>query len=328
MVFESDQHLFELILSACSPQEEHQWKDDIRRLSARETREYFDHRPISHAQYPFLALDLKPLGTVLGQPGTLAHKISVKRAATLGPRTNVCQVFIKNTHAVKDSFDSSGAGSLVVSRSQSLLSTNRIPVLAPKRVDRMRMEHDLAKVWTKDLLPYPGMGSNRGEHLFRASASSMMRKLSRASIATGFTKRSASFTSLTNSKFGEVEEPNDETLHCGRGIPLAASPGATSRGLPVSHTRLHCKSESTGQVPTLRQIVPPTRTSSRHGTRSKESRGTGSTEKSITASATGKGDFSSTPGIKPGEKTLRNRWSSPISLIRSLSTEGMKHMFA
>lgn len=315
-------------MSACSSQEEQQWKDDIRRLSAKETRECFDHRPISHAQYPFLVLDLKPLASVLGQPGTLAHKISVKRAATVGPRTNVCQVFIKNTHALKDGYDSSTTGNLAVSRSQSLLSTNRIPVLAPKRVERMRMEQDLAKVWTKDLLPYPGMGGNRGEHLLRASASSMMRKLSRASIATGFTKRSASFTSLTNSKFDEMEESSD-TATCSRGaFASPASSGATARGLPVGNARLHCKSESTGHVPTLRHIVPPNRTSSRHGTRSKESRDTGSTEKGSTDSAAGKVEFLSSTGVKPGEKTLRNRWSSPISLIRSLSTEGMKHMFA
>lgn len=246
----------------------------------------------------------------------------------MGPRTNVCQVFIKNTHALKESFDSSNSGSLVVSRSQSLLSTNRIPVLAPRRVDRIRMEHDLAKVWTKDLLPYPGMSGNRGEHLFRASASSMMRKLSRASIATGFTKRSASFTSLTNSKYNEVEEPSDITPRSGGGVVSAAGPGATVTVLPAGHPRLHCKSESTGHVPTLRQIVPPTRTSSRHGTRSKESRGTGSAEKNTTDATAGKVEFASSSGVKPGEKTLRNRWSSPISLIRSLSTEGMKHMFA
>lgn len=315
-------------MSACSFQEEQQWKDDIRRLSARETRECFDYRPISHAQYPFLALDLKSLGSVLGQPGTLAHKISVKRAATLGPRSNVCQVFIKNTHALKDSFDSSSSGSLVVSRSQSLLSTNRIPVLAPRRLDRIRMEHDLAKVWTKDLLPYPGMSGNRGEHLFRASASSMMRKLSRASIATGFTKRSASFTSLTNSKFDEPEEPNSVTPRPDGGVTSNVMPGATARGLSLVNPRLHCRSESTGHVPTLRQIVPPNRTSSRHGTRSKESRGTGSTEKGTVDSTGGKVEFASSTGVKPGEKTLRNRWSSPISLIRSLSTEGMKLRFA
>lgn len=55
----------------------------------------------------------------------------------------------------------------------------------------------MTDVWTRDILPYPGMtGRARGEHLVRASASSMMRKLSVASIASNFTKRSGSMASL------------------------------------------------------------------------------------------------------------------------------------
>jgi hypothetical protein len=82
-------------------------------------------------------------------------------------------------------------------RSQSLLTTNRIPVLAPSRADRIRLEALLADVWTREILPFPGMtGRARNEHLVRASASSMMRKLSVASIASNFTKRSGSMASL------------------------------------------------------------------------------------------------------------------------------------
>ena len=325
-MFGSNQQLFELIFSACSPPEEHQWKDGLRRLSAKESQDVFSLRPISHAQYPFLALDLKPIGSVLGQPGTLARRISIQRAATVGPRTNVCQVFIRNTHALKGSIDSSTAGNLIVSRSQSLLSTNRIPVLAPRRVDRIRMEHDLAKVWTKDLLPYPGMGANRGEHLFRALASSMMRKLSRAIIASGFPKRSASFTSLTNSKFEEVQENENNLI----GLEEEYADGADLIGYdevkPVG-VRAHGKSGSLG-VLSLRQIIPPTRTSSRNGTKPKRARWTGNMEKKgLRGIGTGGIDAGRGATVNPGEKTLRNRWSSPISLIRSLSMEGMKHLF-
>ena len=324
-MFESDQQLFELIFSACSPPEEHQWKDELKRLSAKESQADFSFRPISHAQYPFLTIDIKPLGSILGQPGTLARRISIQRAATVGPRTNVCQVFIKNTHALKDSIDSSATGNLAVSRSQSLLSTNRIPVLAPRRVDRMRMEHDLAKVWTKDLLPYPGMGGNRGEHLFRASASSMMRKLSRASIASGFTKRSASFTSLTNSKFEEAQEIENNLT----GMEEEYAEGAVSSVHDEVRpgARAHAKSESLG-VLSLRQIIPPTRTSSRNSTRPRRTRGAWNVEeKGSRGIGTREIDVGQVTNVKPSEKMLRNRWSSPISLIRSLSTEGMKHMF-
>ena len=71
---------------------------------------------------------------------------------------------------------------------------DRVLILAPKRADRIRMESSLADVWTRDLLPYPGMSSNRGEHLIRSSASSMMRKLSRASRTGSLKKRSGSHT--------------------------------------------------------------------------------------------------------------------------------------
>jgi hypothetical protein len=102
------------------------------------------------------------------------------------------QVIIKNTNAFKET-----ASSASINRSQSLLTTNRIPVLAPSRADRIRLETLLADVWTKEILPFPGMtGRARSEHLVRASASSMMRKLSVASIASNFTKRSGSMASL------------------------------------------------------------------------------------------------------------------------------------
>lgn len=106
--------------------------------------------------------------------------------------SGLCQVIIKNTNAFKET-----ASCASINRSQSLLTTNRIPVLAPARADRIRLEGLLADVWTREILPYPGMTSRaRSEHLVRASASSMMRKLSVASIASNFTKRSGSLASL------------------------------------------------------------------------------------------------------------------------------------
>lgn len=113
------------------------------------------------------------------------------------------QVIIKNTNAFKET-----APSASINRSQSLLTTNRIPVLAPSRADRIRLETLLADVWTKEILPFPGMaGRARSEHLVRASASSMMRKLSVASIASNFTKRSGSMASLH--KTAEDSEPGE-----------------------------------------------------------------------------------------------------------------------
>lgn len=77
--------------------------------------------------------------------------------------------------------------------------TNRIPVLATSRGERVRLETMLSDVWTRDALPFPGMFSRpRNEHPIRASASSMMRKLSVVSIASNFSKRSASLASIAS----------------------------------------------------------------------------------------------------------------------------------
>jgi hypothetical protein len=136
--------------------------------------------------------------------GTLARRISIHRATAVGRKSPLCQVLIKNTTSLREI--SQSASSTSMNRSQSLLTTNRIPVLAPPRAERVRLENLLSDVWTREILPFPGMtGRIRSEHLVRASASSMIRKLSVASIANNFTKRSASYVSLAS-----IHHPTDE----------------------------------------------------------------------------------------------------------------------
>lgn len=125
------------------------------------------------------------------------RRLSIHRATTVGPKSSLCQVIIKNTCAIRDLPHSSSSST--INRSQSLLTTNRILVVASSRGDRVRLENLMSDVWTRDILPFPGMtGRSRGEHLVRTSASSMIRKLSVASIASNFTKRSASQPSLVS----------------------------------------------------------------------------------------------------------------------------------
>lgn len=100
---------------------------------------------------------------------------------------------LKNTSAAKDSTNHANLR-IGINRSQSLLTTNtRLPVLAPARSERARLENILTDVWSRDILPFPGMTARiRSEHLVRSSASSVMRKLSVASITSSFGKRSGS----------------------------------------------------------------------------------------------------------------------------------------
>lgn len=137
-------------------------------------------------------------------PGTVARRIAIQRATTVGSMSGLCQVIIRNTNS-KDLANPVVSAS--INRSQSLLTTNRVPILAPSRADRIRLESILADVWTREFLPYPGMGSRgRNEILTRASASSIMRKLSVVSIASNFTKRSGSMASLRKAADEESHE--------------------------------------------------------------------------------------------------------------------------
>lgn len=69
------------------------------------------------------------------------------------------------------------------------------------------MEHQLAGVWTRELLPYPGMGGQRGENMIRNSASSMLQRLRGASLSSTFSKRSTSVSSLADSRSEHLQEP-------------------------------------------------------------------------------------------------------------------------
>lgn len=138
--------------------------------------------------------------------GTIARRLSIHRATTVGPKTPLCHVIVRNTSVEKEATSSSNT---TISRTQSLLATKgRIPVLAPSRGDRARLEALLSDVWTREVLPFPGMTTRaRNEHIIRTSAQSMIRKLSVTSITSTFTKRSASFVSITrNSDDGSDRE--------------------------------------------------------------------------------------------------------------------------
>lgn len=200
-MFLCDHQLYELILTACTPKEELEWRT---RLNNQATN-IPDQDQMQPATFSSLSLNIKTLGTVFRKPGTIARKMSIHRATTVGPKSPLCQVILKNTSVIKDAPTPSYGSQ--INRSQSLLTTNaRIPVLAPPRGERARLEAMLSDVWTRDVLPFPGITArSRSEHLVRSSASSVMRKLSVVSIASSFTKRSTSLASLQQKSATEDE---------------------------------------------------------------------------------------------------------------------------
>ncbi|KAI0417506.1 hypothetical protein F5X98DRAFT_374642 [Xylaria grammica] len=198
LVFECDHQLYELIMTACSQKEEMEWRTHLANI-----KPPGPHEQSSPVFYSSNSLHIKSLGTVFRKPGSVARRLSIHRATTIGPKSPLCQVILKNTSTVKDTTSANLPSS--INRSQSLLTTNsRIPVLAPSQAERARLETLLADVWSRRILPYPGITSrSKNEHRVRSSASTMMRKLSAASLANPFAKRSASTASLSHVEDGE-----------------------------------------------------------------------------------------------------------------------------
>jgi hypothetical protein len=200
LVFEHNHRLHEIILSACSPQEEYVWKTQLRDRIVCETHNFVEGQSSMQDMFSSLSLDIKSLGPVFGHADSLVRRMSVHRAATLGAKNNTSQVIIKNTQAQKSLEAPPTFSSSTVTRSQSLMSAHHVPTLAPRRAERIRLETTLEDVWTKDMLPFPGMSNRRVETQIRASANSVMRKLSMASIASNFSRRSPSFSSMSNTR--------------------------------------------------------------------------------------------------------------------------------
>jgi hypothetical protein len=200
LVFEHNHRLHELILSACSSTEEEIWVTRIRERIVCETHNFVEGQVPMQDMFSSLSLEMKSLGPVFGHADSLVRRMSVHRAATLGAKNNTSQVIIKNTQAQKSLDTPPTFSPSTVTRSQSLMSANHVPTLAPRRAERIRLETILEDVWTKDVLPFPGMSNRRVENQIRASANSVMRKLSMASIASNFSRRSPSFSSTINAR--------------------------------------------------------------------------------------------------------------------------------
>ncbi|KAG6003070.1 hypothetical protein E4U43_000977 [Claviceps pusilla] len=184
VVFESNQRLFEIIMTACSLKEELEWRS---RLSSPPMIQKLELCPAC----PFLDLNITSLGAIASSKTTPAKaRLSTRRATTSCPKPPLCQVILKNTSEHAPSYVSNTTP-LSISRSQSLLSTkSRVSILSPPRTDRVRLETLLADVWSREILPFPGVPTRvRGENFVRTSASTVMRKLSVMSIANSLARK-------------------------------------------------------------------------------------------------------------------------------------------
>ena len=153
-----------------------------------------------------VALAVKPVGVVFGQAGTLARRLSVQSAATVSNRTNMCQVIIRNTHKPQDSRDSRDPSAALINGSESLLTTRKTVILTPKSSKRIRLEYALGDIWTRDKLPCSGVTTSWSGQVIRASAGSLVHKLSLASMHGTFARRSMSLTTANQRRSNETPQ--------------------------------------------------------------------------------------------------------------------------
>lgn len=122
-------------------------------------------------------------------------------------------VMLKNTTTVGRESSISKSSSGRVCRSKSLLTPSQMTILTPAKADRARLESLVRDVWSRNVLPFPGMiMRSRSENIMRTSASSMMRKLSVAGIASSLSKRSGGVEHIVPQSIDNGLIPSTESL--------------------------------------------------------------------------------------------------------------------
>lgn len=208
IVFEHSARMYEVIMTACSTMEADVWRKQLGSKIETQTQAVAEGVSSAFELQSPLTSEMRSVGKAFGKPGSFVRRMSVHRAATVGPNTDLNQVIIKNTQAVKEAVDNASNTSLQIPRSQSVATPSHVQTLAPRRADRIRLESLLSDVWTRGLLPYPGMQPRLSDPI-RAQANHVIRKFSMASITSNFSssKRSASYTSISQSSRKEEMPP-------------------------------------------------------------------------------------------------------------------------
>ncbi|KAI7593925.1 hypothetical protein KC343_g17609, partial [Hortaea werneckii] len=223
LVFEHSAKMYEVIFTACSAPEKDAWIKRISDTTATQSQAVAEGAANAFELQSPIVTEMRSIGRAFGKPGSFVRRMSVRRAATVGPTTDLNQVIIKNTQAVKEALENNSTASLPIGRSQTVAGPSQVQTLAPRRADRVRLEALLSDVWSKEALPYPGMTMRRTEDI-RASANNVMRKFSMASIASNFStsKRNASYTSISSARHNNNNN-NREDSRSGSGSRATAS---------------------------------------------------------------------------------------------------------
>ncbi|KAJ5087359.1 hypothetical protein N7456_010975 [Penicillium angulare] len=296
ILFKEQGENFEFVLSAATSLEEKQWKTELLLRTAAladmaEPGGNWNPRRYSLLNLPLVALD-RPQYTVASLP-----RRSSMDSMAITRKSNVQQVIVRKTHCPNNYDESTGSGSTSsageIERPKTPATRGSWTVTA-RRMDRVRLEKLISEVYTRDVLPYPGMVLGRGD-IFRRG--SIMRRLS---FHAGFTKRSSSVSTshsgpvVTESHAVEEYDGEEKDL-------ITAQDGCSDQPLLGED----CESPKT---PTPTSPVGRSKT-----LRFKDTKKSGSLSRKEKRSKQ----------EKDGEMSPRRKWGTPINLLSVLSPKNI-----
>ncbi|KAJ5174289.1 uncharacterized protein N7482_000166 [Penicillium canariense] len=295
--FQRQEENYEFVLSASCATEERLWKTETLKCSAALAGMAKPGGSWDPRKYTILKLPLVPLGRVQYAVASLARRSSMDSTAVTR-KAKVQHVVIKKTHfphTLEETTSPSPEGE--IERPKTTAARGSLTVTA-RRVDRIRLERLISDVYTRDVLPLPGMVLGRGD-LFRRG--SIMQRLS---LHATFTKRSRSVS----------------TVHSGPVLTDAHSIDRHSReGRELVPTHDGCADHRSSTEPDRESPKTPMSTLGRSRTlrfqntpkRASESASSPRSEKRLSQE--------SSSGTSP----LRKKWTSPISLLSALSPKNL-----
>ena len=295
-----------------------------------------------------VAFDLKSVGVVFPSQKSLSRESSVQRAATVGGRPSISQVIVRNTHNAQDLYNyrDTASAATPINRSQSHMTAKRIPVLEPKRSERTRLESSIGDIWTKERLPFPGMVGSRGGQMLRASAGSLARKLSLASIHTPFSKGRTSSLSMASRKSYDLFNDTKSTFEVRKREPDDAQPARIKpKEIPEVDDMRSVVGRMIGSgmpVPKRDQAVGYLHTDRGHDRRSRkasirtvgpddsaavfyEESNTPGSSRSI--SVVVGAETNSVIGVDSGGRRRKRRWSRQITKLKEFGSEAKSMLY-
>ena len=261
-------------------------------------------------RYSFVNIALVPLDRAQYAVSSLPRRSSID-SMSIARKSDIQQVVIKKTHYPNSHDEPTNPPGSEIERLKTQVIRSASTITA-RRIDRVRLEKTIANIYTRDVLPFPGMVLARGESFRHGS---LMRRLS---FHGGFNRRpmsvSTSHTGPIVTDGTPVDEYNREgkesmTGHDGCDEQQPYSP-TTEYGSPKTPRSL--KSPNFPKSPTA--MSGRSKTLRLRGSRKQLGSSTATSPRSEKRSSQGSAELSPT----------RKKWSSPLSLFGALSPKGPK----